>query len=167
MEWLITIILSLIMMLGYFILLWGAVGFVQNKKFFGSAPKEIQEAVTDKEERFKGQHILGYIMLIFSFVLLIGPVIYGVYDGVINKFNYWNFYIRIIIMLVALEAFDIIFFDYVLLCHSNFFPHYYPEVKDVIGPHLFGYNKWVHFRHIIIYIVVTFLIAWIGILFIK
>ena len=167
MEWLITISLSLIMMLGYFILLWGAVGFVQNKKFFGSAPKEIQEAVTDKEERFKGQHILGYIMLIFSFVLLIGPVIYGVYDGVINKFNYWNFYIRIIIMLVALEAFDIIFFDYVLLCHSNFFPHYYPEVKDVIGPHLFGYNKWVHFRHIIIYIVVTFLIAWIGILFIK
>lgn len=40
-----------------------------------------------------------------------------------------------------MEAYDILFFDWVLLCHSNFFPHFYPEVKGIVGPQLFGYNK--------------------------
>lgn len=26
-----------------------------------------------------------------------------------------------------------------------------PEVKDVVGPHLFGYNKKTHIMHFIIY----------------
>ena len=64
MGWFITIFLTLIMCLGYFILLWGAVGFVQNKKFFSSAPKEIKDAVTKKKERFKGQHIIKGFRLI-------------------------------------------------------------------------------------------------------
>ena len=165
MGWLITIILTLIMCLGYFILLWGAVGFVQNKKFFSSAPKEIKDAVTKKKERFKHQHILGYIMLILAFILLLSPIGYQIYYSIKNDVFYWFIVIRIIIMLFGLELFDIILFDYVLLCHSNFFPHYYPEVKNIVGPHLFGYNKWVHFRHFIIYVITAFLIAWICILF--
>lgn len=165
MGWLITIILTLIMCLGYFILLLGTVGFVQNKKFFSSAPKEIKDAVTEKKERFKNQHILGYIMLVLAFVLLLSPVAYQIYYSIKNDIFYWFIVIRIIIMLFGLELFDIILFDYVLLCHSNFFPHYYPEVKNIVGPHLFGYNKWVHFRHFIIYVIAAFLIAWICILF--
>ncbi len=84
MEWLITIILTLIMCLGYFILLWGAVGFVQNKKFFSSAPKEIKDAVTEKNERFKHQHILGYIMLVLAFILLLSPIGYQIYYSIKN-----------------------------------------------------------------------------------
>ncbi len=165
MGWLITIILTLIMCSGYFILLWGAVGFVQNKKFFSSAPKEIKDAVTEKEERFKHQHILGYIMLFLAFVLLLFPIGYQIYYSIKNDVNYWFIVIRIIIMLFGLELFDIILFDYVLLCHSNFFPHYYPEVENIVGPNLFGYNKWVHFRHFIIYVIAAFIISWICILF--
>ena len=44
-------------------------------------------------------------------------------------------------MLYAMEVYDILFFDWVLLCRSNFFPHFYPELKGVVGPHMFGYNK--------------------------
>ncbi len=88
MIWLITIILSLIMMLGFFLMLWSAVGFIQNKKFFSSAPKAIVEAVEPKEEKFKGQHIVGWILMVLSFVLLIGPVVYGIYDGVTREFGY-------------------------------------------------------------------------------
>lgn len=40
-----------------------------------------------------------------------------------------------------MEVYDILFFDWVLLCHSNFFPHFYPEVKGIAAPQLFGYNK--------------------------
>ena len=32
----------------------------------------------------------------------------------------------------------------VLLCRSGFFPRYYPEVKTLLGPHLFGYNRRSH-----------------------
>ncbi|MCR4898918.1 MAG: hypothetical protein K5892_06805, partial [Acholeplasmatales bacterium] len=100
-----------------------------------------------------------------AFILLLSPIGYQIYYSINNDVNYWFIVIRIIIMLFGLELFDIILFDYILLCHSSFFPHYYPEVKNIVGPHLFGYNKWVHFRHFIIYAIVSFLIAWICILF--
>lgn len=51
---------------------------------------------------------------------------------------------RFIAMLYLLEIYDILFFDWVLLCHSGFFPHFYPEMKGVVGPHMFGYNKRAH-----------------------
>lgn len=37
----ITMLAILLMMLAYFLVLYGAVGFIQNKRFFGSAPQEI------------------------------------------------------------------------------------------------------------------------------
>ena len=48
----ITIILSVAMMVGLFLLLWAAVALIQNKKFFTSAPKEAQAVIQPKEERF-------------------------------------------------------------------------------------------------------------------
>lgn len=50
-----------------------------------------------------------------------------------------------------MEAYDILFFDWVLLCHSNFFPHFYPEVKGIAAPQLFGYNKKAHLTHFLLY----------------
>lgn len=41
--------------------------------------------------------------------------------------------------------------DY-LLCRSNFFPHFYPELKGVVVPHMFGYNKRTHLIHFDIYL---------------
>ena len=41
--------------------------------------------------------------------------------------------------------------DY-LLCRSNFFPHFYPELKGVVGPHMFGCNKHTHLIHFAIYL---------------
>lgn len=164
-PWLVTVLLALTMQLGLFLLLWGAVGFLQDKRFFGSAPKEIVEAVTPKKQRFPGQHLLGVKMIILALVLLIGPIVFGVLQGVWSKLPYWMFLVRFLIMFLGLKAFDILFFDYFLLCHSSFFPHYYPEVKDIVGPHLFGYNKISHLVQILILIGLSFLLAYIGILF--
>ncbi len=153
------------MMLGFFLLLWSAVGFIQNKRFFSSAPKAIVEAVEEKPERFKGQHALGYALLVLSFLLMLGPVAYGVYDGVQRGFGYWDYFLRFLVMGESLKAFDILFFDLVLLCHSNFFPHYYPEVKDLVGPQNFGYNKGTHLFHIVLSVLASFLLAPVGTLF--
>ena len=55
------------------------------------------------------------------------------------------FFARYLVILYLMEAYDILFFDWVLLCHSNFFPHFYPEVKGIAAPQLFGYNKKVNY----------------------
>lgn len=54
-----------------------------------------------------------------------------------------------------MEVYDILFFDWVLLCHSNFFPHFYPEIKGIAAPQLFGYNKKAHLTHFLLYCNVT------------
>ncbi|WP_242842910.1 hypothetical protein [Oscillibacter sp. ER4] len=64
-----------------------------------------------------------------------------------------------------MEVYDILFFDWVLLCHSNFFPHFYPEVKGIVGPQLFGYNKKAHFMHFLLYIPFSAALAWVCTLF--
>lgn len=45
----ITLLASLIIMAAYFLLLYGGVGFIQDKKFFSSAPKENLDAIPDKK----------------------------------------------------------------------------------------------------------------------
>lgn len=44
-EYTTTLALSFVGMTGFFLMLWAAVGFIKIKKFFGSAPKDIQDAV--------------------------------------------------------------------------------------------------------------------------
>lgn len=156
-----TFILAIIMMAGLFLMLWGAVGFVQNRKFFTSAPKEALDVIQPKGERFKGQHIVGWIMLILSLVLMGGALLYGGYDGIKNGFGFWQFFARFVVMLLLLKAYDIQFFAYYLLCRSGFFPRYYPEVKPIYGPHLFGYNKKSHMLQTVLMIVASFVAAWI------
>ena len=55
----ITILATLLVFLAYFLLLYGAVGFIQDKRFFASAPQENLAAIPDRKERFRGAHALG------------------------------------------------------------------------------------------------------------
>ena len=137
----ITILAALLVFLAYFLLLYGAVGFIQDKRFFASAPQENLAAIPDHKERFRGAHALGWVIEGLA-----------VWDGVRNQFGCGAFFARFLFMLYAMEVYDIVFFDWVLLCRSNFFPHFYPELKGVVGPHMFGYNKRTHLIHFAIYL---------------
>lgn len=68
-------------------------------------------------------------------------------------------------MLYCMELYDILFFDWFLLCHSNFFPHFYPELKGIVGQHMFGYNKRTHILHFLLYIPLCAVIAGICMIF--
>ena len=87
------------------------------------------------------------------------------WDGVRNGFTFGAFFARYLVILYVMEAYDILFFDWVLLCHSNFFPRFYPEVKGIVGPHLFGYNKKAHLVHFLLYIPLSAALAWVCTLF--
>ncbi len=162
----VTICLAAIMMAGLFLMLWSAVGFIQDTRSFGSAPKAVLDTIQPKSPRFKGQHTVGWLMMIFAIVLMGGAVILGAYDGIQNSFGFLHFFMRFVVMLILLKTFDILFFDWVLLCNSNFYPHYYPEVKNVLGPLLFGFNKKSHLIQIVLMLAGSFILAWICTLFV-
>lgn len=113
-----------------------------------------------KKERFRGAHVIGWMLGITAMLLFAGAFVWGAWDGVQNAFTFAQFFGRFIIMLYCMEIYDIGFFDWVLLSHSNFFPHYYPELKGVGGPWLFGYNKRTHILHFILYIPASAAAAW-------
>lgn len=161
----ITIIAAIMIMVGYFLLLYGAVGFIQDKRFFSSAPKENLAVIPERKERFRGAHIIGWFIIAIALLIFTGAIVLGVWDGVRNNFSFLNFFLRFLAMLYVMEIYDIVFFDWVLLCHSNFFPHFYPELKGIVGPHMFGYNKKAHIIHFVIYIPVCAVIAWVCTLF--
>jgi len=160
-KMLVTFIAAVMVMVAYFLVLYGGVGFIQDKKFFSSAPKEVLDAVPDHKERFPGAHVIGWIIAGIAVLLFAGAAVLSIWDGIRNGFGFWNFFARFLIILYVMEIYDICFFDWVLLCHSNFFPRFYPEVDGIMGPYLFGYNKKTHIMHFIIYIPICAVIGWI------
>ena len=162
---LVTLILSIIMMAALFLLLWAAVGFIQDRRFFNTAPKDIQAAVTDHPERFPGQKKVGWRMAVVAMLMFVLSFLYGGYNGVRNGFGFWQFFRRFLIMLYLLKAFDIIFFDWYLLTVSHFFQHYYPETEGCEGYHSFGFNWKGQLLRIVLFPFVSALLSWICTLF--
>lgn len=160
---LLTSLLAIIM-LGLFLLLWAGVGFIQNKNFFSSYPKEVFDLIQAKEKRFYGQYLFGWLPAFIAIVLMIGAMVFGVVNSIQNSFTFMQFFTRFLIMLLLLKTFDIIFFDWVLLSNRGFgfFERYYPEVKEALSPKLFGYNKKDHVIHIILMIMASLILAWLS-----
>lgn len=156
----ITIVATIMIMAAYFLLLYAEVGFIQKKRFASTAHKDILAVIPEEKERFRGAHIIGWCIAAIALLLFIGAFTLGVWDGVRKNFGFLQFFARFLTMLYVMEVYDIVFFDWALLCHSNFFPHYYPELANIVGPHMFGYNKRSHIIHFIVYIPVCAVAAW-------
>ena len=156
-----TIILGLALSVDLFLILWAAVGLVQDRRLFTTAPKDIQQKAEDHPERFPGQKTIGWILLLIFALLYAGIYIYGAYDGIRNGFGFWQFFARFLIMSYLLKAFDIIAFDWYLLTKSHFFQHYYPETEGCEGYHSFGFNRREQLIRIVLY---PFLCAFLSII---
>lgn len=66
----ITIIAMLMIMAAYFLLLYGGVGFIQDKRFFSSAPKENLAVIPDKKRDFAELILLAGLSLELHFCCL-------------------------------------------------------------------------------------------------
>lgn len=155
----ITILAELMIMAAYFLILYAGVAWIQDKRFFSSAPKENLAAIPDKKERFRGAHAIGWMIAVLAILLFVGAAALAIGDGIKNHFSYWQFLARFMILLYGMEIYDILFFDWVLLCHSNFFLRFYPELKGIVGPQQFGYNKKAHLIHFAVYIPICAILA--------
>ena len=63
---LLTLLLSLTLMASLFGLICAAVGLIQDRRLFTTAPKDIQTAAQDHSERFPGQRMLGWMLAAIS-----------------------------------------------------------------------------------------------------
>ncbi len=115
----ITIVATLMVMAAYFLVLYGGVGFIQDNRFFSSAHKDILAVIPDKKERFRGAHIIGWVIAIIEVLLFAGAAVLSIWDGIRNGFTFLKFFARFLVILYCMEIYDILFFDWVLLCHSN------------------------------------------------
>lgn len=92
---LLTIFLSIVFCVAITLMLVSAVAFIQDKKFFSSAPKEAQEVIIPREkELFYGARIIGWTLMIFSILLILGVGVVSIWDGFRSGFTFLRAYER-------------------------------------------------------------------------
>ena len=162
-----TVFLSIVVCAAISLMLISGIAFIQDIRMFSSAPKEAREALIPREkELFYGARTIGWVLMAFSFLMILGAVIIAVWDGFRNDFTFWQFFTRIIIMFTVYKVYDMTCFDYFLLCKSRFFQHYYPEVEKALEGRKYGFNiRSQLLKLFIIFPAISALAAWICVLF--
>ena len=138
---LLTIFLAIVFCAAITIMLFSAVVLVKDKRLFSSAPKEALELVIDrKEEEFYGARKIGWTLIIMSMVMILGVGVISIWDGFRSDFTFWQFFLRFVLIFTIYKIYDMIFFDYFLLCKYQFFQTFTPEVAPVYNNRKYGYN---------------------------
>ncbi|MCR4648692.1 MAG: hypothetical protein K5776_06410 [Lachnospiraceae bacterium] len=166
---LLTIFLTIVFCAAITLMLISAVAFVQNKKFFSSAPKEAQAVTLDREEElFLGARKIGWSLMIFSFLMILGVGVISIWDGFRSGYSFWQFFIRFVTIFTVYKIYDMTCFDYFLLMKFKFFQFYYPELESVYSNRKYGYNiKSQLLKLLVIFPGASALAAWICTLFMK
>lgn len=77
-----TIFLAMIFCAAMTLMLFSAIVFIQNTKFFSSAPKEAREVLIPREkELFYGAHAIGWVLMTFSFLMILGVGFISIWDA--------------------------------------------------------------------------------------
>ncbi|MCR5098192.1 MAG: hypothetical protein K6B14_04515 [Lachnospiraceae bacterium] len=162
-----TIFLAIVFCVAITLMMFSAVAFIQDKRFFSSAPKEAQEALLPREkELFYGARIIGWTMMIFSMLMILGVGVISIWDGFRSSYTFWQFFGRFVFIFTAYKVYDMVCFDYFLLMKFHFFQFYYPEVEKVYENRKYGYNiKGQLLKLLVIFPAASALVAWICTLF--
>ena len=160
---LLTIFLAIVFCVAITIMLFAAVAFIQDKKFFSSAPKEAVEAIKQRDkELFYGAKTIGRTLMVFSFLLILGTGVVSIWDGFRSGYTFIQFFIRFYLIFAIYKIYDMICFDYFLLMKYHFFQFYFPEVEKVYTGRKYGYNiKSQLLKLLVIFPAASALVAWI------
>ena len=109
-----TCILTLIMCVLLFLMIWSAVYFLPWKGLMDFFPEDIKEKAKDHKPPFKTAAIFGWICMILCMLGFIGVIVYGGWDGVQRNYTFGQFLVRFLIILFGVKAFDIVGLDYIL-----------------------------------------------------
>jgi hypothetical protein len=143
------------------------VAFIQKKELFSSAPREAREAILPRDkELFVGARTIGWTLMIFSFLMILGVGGIAIWDGFRSGFTFWQFFTRFVLIFTIYKVYDMVCFDYFLLMKFRFFQYYYPEVGKVYPLKKYGYNiKSQLLKLLVIFPAASALAAWVCTLF--
>lgn len=163
MHVILTVFLAIVFCVAITLMMLSAVAFIQDKKMFSSAPNEAQEAIVPRDkELFYGARAIGWTLMIFSFLMILGVGVIAIWDGFRSEFSFWQFFFRFVFIFTVYKLYDMICFDYFLLMKFQFFQFYFPEVESVYKNRKYGYNlKSQLLKLLVIFPVVSALAAWI------
>ena len=138
---LLTIFLAIVFCTAITLMLLSAVAFLQKKEFFSSAPREAREVILPREkELFEGARAIGWTLMIFSVLMILGTGIVSIWDGFRSGFGFWQFFTRFVLIFTIYKVYDMVCFDYFLLMKFHFFQHYYPETESALAGRKYGFN---------------------------
>ncbi len=157
-----TIYLAIVFCAAMALMLISAVAFIQDNKFFSSAPKEAKEVLIQREhELFYGARIIGWTLFLMSVLIIIGAGVLAVWDGLRSGFTYWQFFLRFVLILTIYKVCDMVLIDNFLLLKFQFFQYYYPEAEHVMEGRKYGFNiKSQLLKLFVIFPAVAALAAW-------
>ena len=164
---LLTIFLAVVFCAAITLMLLSAVAFIQKKELFSSAPREAREAILPRDkELFVGARTIGWTLMIFSILMILGVGIVSIWDGFQSGFGFWQFFTRFVLIFTIYKVYDMVCFDYFLLMKFHFFQYYFPEVGSVYPLKKYGYNiKSQLLKLLVIFPAASAIAAWICTLF--
>ena len=164
---LLTVFLAIVFCAAITLMLLSAVAFIQDKKFFSSAPKEAQAVIKPREkELFRGARAIGWALMVIAILLILGVGVISVWDGFRSGFTFRQFFLRFLLIFTIYKIYDMVCFDYFLLMKFHFFQYYYPETWSVYPLKKYGFNiKSQLLKLLVIFPAVSALAAWVCTLF--
>lgn len=158
-----TLFLAVVFCAAITMLLIAAVAFVQDTKFFSSAPKEAVALLRPRnEELFYGARTMGWVLIVLSLLMIAGVGAAAIWDGFRSGFSFGQFFLQFVLIFTIYKAYDMIFFDWFLLCRFRFFQHYFPETEPVYNGRRYGYNlKSQLLKLLVVFPAASALAAWI------
>ena len=138
---LLTLFLAIVFCASITLMLLSAVVFIQDKRLFSSAPKEAQAVIRPRtEELFYGARIIGWTLMAFSILMILGVGVISIWDGFRSGFSFFQFFLRFVLIFTVYKVYDMVCFDYFLLMKFKFFQHFYPETESVYVNRRYGFN---------------------------
>lgn len=158
-----TVFLTVVFCGALAMMLLAAVAFIQDQKFFSSAPKEIRAIIGPRDkELFTGARAIGWVLFYISVFMALGSLIVAAWDGIQNNFTFTQFFFRFLFILTVYKLLDMSLIDNFLLLKFGFFQYYYPEAGDAMKGRKYGFNiKSQLLKLLVIFPAVSALIAWI------
>ena len=115
-----------------------------------------------EKELFYGARTIGWALMIFSVLIILGVGIVSVWDGFRNGFTFWQFFTRFVVIFTVYKLYDMICFDYFLLMKFHFFQFYYPETQSALAGRKYGFNiKSQLLKLLVIFPAASAIAAWI------
>ncbi len=144
-------------------MMFAAVAFIQDKKFFSSAPEEARKVLLPRDkELFYGARTIGWTLMVFSFLMIAGVGVISIWDGLRSNYTFVQFFLRFVLIFTIYKIYDMVCFDYFLLMKYHFFQFYFPEVESVYSNRKYGYNiKSQLIKLLVIFPAASALAAWI------